>query len=128
VEHERTHLRQRHDLVLLPFAAWRAALPFLPTARMAHDAVVLLVEMLADDGATRVCAPASVAAAITAITAAPTPDGALGVSAGETAALRVRRLLEPSPALPFPVRVLVLGLSLLLVAVPTVLLLAPAFG
>jgi Zn-dependent protease with chaperone function len=128
VEHERTHLRQRHDLVLLPFAAWRTALPFLPTARMAHEAVVLLVEMLADDGAKRRCSAASVAAAIDAVLAAPAPDGALAVSAGETATLRARRLLEPRPALPLPLRVLVLGASLLLVAVPTVLLLAPAFG
>lgn len=128
VEHERTHLRQRHDLVLLPFAAWRDALPFLPTARMAHEAVVLLVEMLADDGAKRRCSAAAVAAAITTVVGSPAPDGGLAVTPGETAALRVRRLAEPQTAPSFALRVLVLGVSLLLVALPTVLLLVPAFG
>ncbi|GGJ94255.1 hypothetical protein GCM10010123_25100 [Pilimelia anulata] len=53
VAHERAHLAQRHDLVRLPFAAWQAAWPFLPGARMARASVDLLVEALADDAARR---------------------------------------------------------------------------
>ncbi|MCU1606360.1 MAG: peptidase Ste24p, partial [Modestobacter sp.] len=49
VAHERAHLRERHHLLLLPFLAWRAALPVLPAAGRAHDAVRDLVEMRADD-------------------------------------------------------------------------------
>ena len=49
--HERAHLTQRHDLVVLPFAAWSAALPWLPATRRARAAVELLVEALADDSA-----------------------------------------------------------------------------
>lgn len=125
VAHERAHLRGRHDLVLLPFAAWRAALP-LPTARMAHESVILLVEMLADDSARRAQPSTVVAAAIAAVVAAPVPEG--GIGAGQAATLRVRRLLEPSRPLPLTARLLVLCASLALVAGPTALLLAPAIG
>jgi Zn-dependent protease with chaperone function len=49
VAHERAHLAEHHHLLLLPFVAWRAALPVLPAADRAHDAVRDLVEMRADD-------------------------------------------------------------------------------
>ena len=51
--HERAHLRERHDLVLLPFTALRRAFPRSATCAGAHRAVALLVEMLADDRALR---------------------------------------------------------------------------
>src|SRR5580692_682239 len=51
--HERAHLRERHDLVLLPFTALRRAFPRSATCTGAHHAVALLVEMLADDRALR---------------------------------------------------------------------------
>src|ERR1700719_3930620 len=51
--HERAHLRERHDLVLLPFTALRRAFPRSATCTGAHLAVALLVEMLADDRALR---------------------------------------------------------------------------
>ena len=47
--HERAHLRERHDLVLLPFTALRRAFPKSATCTGAQRAVALLVEMLADD-------------------------------------------------------------------------------
>ena len=49
--HERAHLRERHDLVLLPFTALRRAFPKSATCTGAQRAVALLVEMLADDHA-----------------------------------------------------------------------------
>lgn len=51
VAHERAHLDQRHDLLVLAFESWNQALPWLPTSRLARLAVQELIEMLADDAA-----------------------------------------------------------------------------
>ena len=51
--HERAHVEQRHDLVVLPFAAFGTTFPWLPAVRSAQAQVALLVEMLADDRAAR---------------------------------------------------------------------------
>ncbi|MFT4234905.1 MAG: M56 family metallopeptidase [Microbacterium sp.] len=53
IAHERAHVEQRHDLLLLVFRAWRRALPWFPTAQRAEAEVAALVEMLADDHARR---------------------------------------------------------------------------
>lgn len=53
VAHERAHLTQRHDLLILAFESWQRSLPWLPTARLARSAVGELMEMLADDAALR---------------------------------------------------------------------------
>jgi bla regulator protein blaR1 len=47
--HERAHLRERHDLVVLPFVAWGATAPWVPGMARAQVAVAALVEMRADD-------------------------------------------------------------------------------
>jgi Zn-dependent protease with chaperone function len=97
--HERSHLAQRHDLVTLPFAAWQAALPFLPAARTARGAVTLLVEALADDAArARVgAAPLAAALRIVALAQAPCDAGAHGAL---DVPIRLARLgsAEPRPA------------------------------
>jgi Zn-dependent protease with chaperone function len=49
--HERAHLDQRHDLVVLPFVALGATFPRLRAVRTARAAVAQLVEVLADDRA-----------------------------------------------------------------------------
>jgi Zn-dependent protease with chaperone function len=64
VTHEHAHARGQHDLVILPFRAWQQTFPFLPAARQALAAVELLVEMLADDEASRRCGPGLVLAAL----------------------------------------------------------------
>lgn len=51
VAHEEAHLQQRHDIVLIAFRAWHAALPGFPIAALAESRVAGLVEMLADDRA-----------------------------------------------------------------------------
>ncbi len=51
--HERAHLRERHDLVLLPFTALLRAFGWSAVTRAAYAAVAMLVEMLADDRALR---------------------------------------------------------------------------
>ena len=53
IEHERAHLRARHDLVLEAFTALHAAFPRFVRSRVALDAVHQLLELLADDGAAR---------------------------------------------------------------------------
>lgn len=139
LSHERAHLAQRHHLLLWAFAAWRAALPWLPTSRLAQRAVNQLIEMLADDRALKDVRPATLARAI-AIVASGRPGPATGApdeltGAGEapeadarSAAQRVQRLLEPCPALPSARAAAALGCAALLLVVPTTLLLAPALG
>jgi Zn-dependent protease with chaperone function len=134
VAHERAHLAEHHHLLLLPFVAWRAALPVLPAADRAHDAVRDLVEMRADDVALgSLPAPdgrRALAAAIVAVAAGaggPLPDGALAVTGGAVA-VRVRRLLAPAAPLPAAARWAARACALALLLVPTGLLLAPALA
>jgi Zn-dependent protease with chaperone function len=96
IAHERAHLAERHDLVVLPFTAWRTALPVLPGVRRARSAVATLVEMVADDRACAVCDRLALATALARVGAGGAPDGALAVSGGATVE-RVRRLLDPPP-------------------------------
>ncbi|WP_347037427.1 M56 family metallopeptidase [Glutamicibacter halophytocola] len=51
ISHERSHLDQRHDLLILAFTAWNEALPWPPTSKLSLEAVRQLIEMLADDKA-----------------------------------------------------------------------------
>ncbi len=132
VAHERAHLTEHHHLLLLPFVAWRAALPVLPAADRAHDAVRDLVEMRADDVAlgslTGPDRRRTLAAAIVAVAAGAggqLPDGALAVTGGAVA-VRVRRLLAPAAPLPSGARWAALLSAVALLLVPTVLLVLPA--
>jgi hypothetical protein len=123
--HERAHLRERHDLVLLPFTALRRAFPRSATCTDAHRSVALLVEMLADDRALRGRPARELVSALVRFGTAgtcPAPAGALAAGEGEVAA-RVTRLLKPVRPLP-AVAVLAICLSAaLLVAAPVTLLL-----
>nr|WP_231709451.1 M56 family metallopeptidase [Arthrobacter sp. zg-Y895] len=145
--HERAHLAQHHHLLLWAFAAWRAALPWLPTSMLAQHSVNELIEMLADDEALRkvdrmtlVRAVAIVGSGSPAAPGAPTPPAdpqgrlrgtsplALGAPEGSEPlgiAGRLSRLLTPQPPLPRWQQWSVLCLSALLLAVPTTLLIAP---
>jgi Zn-dependent protease with chaperone function len=134
VAHERAHLAEHHHLLLLPFVAWRAALPVLPAADRAHDAVRDLVEMRADDVAlASLSGPdgrRTLAAAIVAVAAGAggqLPDGALAVTGGSVA-VRVRRLLAPAEPLPAAARWTALLSALALLLVPTLLLAVPALA
>ncbi|MCB5275199.1 hypothetical protein BJG92_02747 [Arthrobacter sp. SO5] len=144
--HENAHLSQHHHLLLWAFAAWRQALPWLPTTRLAQEAVNSLIEMLADDVALKCESRATLIKAIAIVasgsTGAPAVQMAFGepdasdVGAGQpgatggagsagTTASRVSRLLSPQPPLPEPLRLAVLAASLLLLAAPTALLIVP---
>ena len=115
--HEDAHVRERHDLVLLPFAALRRAIPWSRIVRDAQSSVALLVEMAADDRARRHCSPRRLATALLRFGAAgsmPAPQGALG-AVGHVMA-RVNRLIAPAAELPRPFRYGVVALSALLTA------------
>ncbi|MFJ3956604.1 M56 family metallopeptidase [Arthrobacter sp. NPDC090010] len=133
--HEGSHLSQRHHLLLWAFAAWRAALPWLPTTRVAQRAVNELIEMLADDAALKVSDTATLVRAVATVADGQQPrrgaleaeepleDDQAAVSA--TTVARVKRLLAGAPALPAPQRATVLTASVLLLLAPTALLIVP---
>lgn len=145
--HENAHLSQRHDLLLWAFAAWRQALPWFPTTRLAQVAVNSLIEMLADDVALRTESKGTLIKAIAIVasgSARPaervslpgtgaqdsSPEGSTlsgtgGADSPRTTASRVSRLLSPEPPLPAAQRALVLAASAMLLAVPTGLLIVP---
>lgn len=102
--HERAHLAARHDLVVLPFAAWRAALPFVAGVRRAQAAVATLVEMLADDQACRRCGPTPLARAIARVGGARTPGGALAFTGPHSQGAAVGTAADGTrPGHPLPV-------------------------
>lgn len=127
--HEMAHVRERHDLVLLPFSALRRALPWSQVVRDAQDAVGLLIEMAADDRARRRCSPRRLATALLRFGTAgsiPAPQGMLGTVGNQASVLlRVQRLLTPLPALPRRLRVAVLALSFALTVSAPLLWLLP---
>lgn len=119
--HERAHLRERHDLVVLPFVAWGATAPFVRGMVCAQVAVAALIEMRADDVAAARARSAALACALQTVGGAA-PAAALG---SFTAALdrRLVRITCPPAPLPRPVRVLVRLAACALVAVPPAALL-----
>jgi Zn-dependent protease with chaperone function len=122
--HERAHLRERHDLVLLPFTALRRAFPKSATCSDAHRAVALLIEMLADDHALRASLPRELVSALVRFGTAgacPAPAGALAAGEGEVAA-RVTRLMQPVRPLPTATVLAICLAAALLVAAPITLL------
>jgi Zn-dependent protease with chaperone function len=129
--HERAHLRERHDLVLLPFLALLRAFSWAGITTRAYRAVGLLLEMHADDRVLRQLPARELATALLRVGAAGgggVPAGALAV-AGEPAecevAARVIRLLRPPPGLNGVATTLVLAVSAALVGLPAALLVLP---
>ncbi|HEV2450578.1 MAG TPA: M56 family metallopeptidase [Streptosporangiaceae bacterium] len=129
--HERAHARERHDLVLLPFTALCRAFPRTRVVREAHQAVALLVEMLADDRARRARPGRELATALmrfgVAGAQAP-PSGTLAVERSEVpgdVVTRVVRLLEPQLRLARPLWITVCCGAALLVVVPAALFVVP---
>ena len=132
--HERAHLRERHDLVLLPFTALARAFPWSVLVQRSYASVALLVEMLADDHAARQRPARELVTALIRVGSAGTPGtpaGALAMADDDAAmadsgvTARVERLLMPSPGISLPARVLVCGAAAALVVVPAALLVMP---
>ncbi|MDP5225837.1 MULTISPECIES: M56 family metallopeptidase [Arthrobacter] len=134
--HESSHLTQRHHLLLWAFAAWRAALPWLPTTRVAQRAVNELIEMLADDAALKVSDRGTLIRAVAVVADGQQPGQYVpdvseplevndDAGASATTVARVKRLLSAAPALPPAQRLAVLASAVLLLLVPTALLIVP---
>ncbi len=128
IEHEKAHVRSRHDLLILPFQAWGAALGRLQGVRAAAGAVAELTEMLADDCAARRSAPSVLARALATVALAGV-SGDVGVVGSQTPAVagcsvaaRVDRLRHPRP-LPLSQLICIYVVAILLLAVPAALLL-----
>jgi Zn-dependent protease with chaperone function len=122
VAHERAHLRERHDLVVLPFVAWAATAPFVRGMAGAQAAVAALVEMRADDVAASRVPPAELACALRTVGGAA-PAAALS-SFGAALDRRLTRIGRPAP-LPLAVRVLLRLGAALLAVLPAATLLLP---
>jgi Zn-dependent protease with chaperone function len=129
--HERAHLRERHDLVLLPFLALLRAFSWAGVTTRAYRAVGLLLEMHADDRVLRQVPARELATALLRVGAAgggAVPVGAFAVSGQQVESevtARVIRLLRPPPGLSGAATSLVLVLCAVLVVLPTTLLVLP---
>ncbi|SEE22368.1 Peptidase family M48 [Arthrobacter alpinus] len=131
--HEQTHLTQRHHLLLWAFAAWRSALPWLPTSKLAQQAVSSLIEILADDVALRSVSKSTLVTAIALVASGPArlpADTLVATSGGQidtpaTTSARLGRLLTPAPSLGSGMQALIMAGAILLLAIPTALLLVP---
>ena len=128
IEHERAHLRARHDLLVLPFQAWAVALGWVPGVRPAGASVAELTEMLADDVAAARTSRSDLASALAKVAlsgpAAAAADRLADAPAiGATAVTdRVRRLLHPHPLSRWETAA-VSAVSILLMAIPASVLL-----
>ncbi|MFI0418816.1 M56 family metallopeptidase [Spongiactinospora sp. 9N601] len=128
--HERAHARERHDLVLLPFAALHRALPASRRVRDMLDAVALLVEMRADDRAARDSDRLTLATALRRFHTCehlPAPPGTLAATGHNTRRdldARIARLTTP-PRTSRPARVLLLLIALTVTSTPLSLFLLP---
>jgi Zn-dependent protease with chaperone function len=129
--HERAHLRERHDLVLLPFLALLRAFSWAGITTRAYRAVGLLLEMHADDLVLRQLPARELATALLRVGAAgcgAVPAGAFAVAGAQVeseVAARVIRLLRPPPGLSGAATSLVLALCAALVILPATLLVLP---
>ena len=132
IAHERAHVTQRHDILLVAFRAWHLSLPWFPIAYRAEREVGVLVEMLADDRARHAVPDKTLASAL-ALVAGARPDAedelversVLPVATAQQTRNRVKRLLAPGPPLSPVARAFVGLLAIALVAVPTILLVTP---
>ena len=123
--HERAHLASHHHRLLALARIGRLVLPFLPLMREADSQVARLVEMHADDAATRACDPRSLATALVALATAASPAPALAAAATDSVQ-RIHRLLGPAEPLGRARRQLLATIAAALALTPVALALAPA--
>jgi Zn-dependent protease with chaperone function len=122
LEHERSHLRARHDLVLEAFAVLHRAFPRWVASGAARREVEVLVEVLADRAAVRRADRRALVSALLTLAGSEAPAGSLGAS-GSSLAARVEVLRDiRSHRLQAP---LVAALAVALLALPTLLVVLP---
>jgi Zn-dependent protease with chaperone function len=126
--HERAHLAGRHHRLLAVSRIGRQVLPFLPLMRDAETQVARLIELHADDAATRAHDPGTLATALVVLATAATaasPAQALAAAATDTVQ-RIHRLLGPAEPLSRGRRHLLGAAAAALAFTPLLLALAPA--
>jgi Zn-dependent protease with chaperone function len=123
--HERAHLASHHHRLLALARIGRLVLPFLPLMRDADEQVARLVEMHADDAATRACDPRSLATALVTLATTAGPAPALAAAATDSVQ-RIRRMLGPAEQLSRARRQLLRGTAAAFAVAPLLLALAPA--
>ncbi|MCE0538502.1 M56 family metallopeptidase [Kineosporia rhizophila] len=143
IEHERAHLRARHDLLLEFFTVLYEAAGRRAGTEAALIQTAVLVELLADDAARRLYGPQPLIAALATMgnstalenpatpksSHTPAPEAAAGLSdevVGIGVLPRLRRLVDaPVSVAPPGLAVAVYLLALALITVPTVALALP---
>lgn len=123
--HERAHLASHHHRLVALARIGRLVLPFLPLLRDADEQVAKLVEMHADDAATRSSDPRSLATALVALATAGTPAPTLAAAATDSVQ-RIHRLLGPAKPLGRARRQLLRATAAALAMTPVLLALTPA--
>jgi len=93
--HERAHLAGHHHRLRAMARIARQVLPFLPLMRDADVQVARLVELHADDAATRARDPQALAGALVVLATGASPAPALAAAATD-AIQRINRLLRPA--------------------------------
>ena len=123
--HERAHLTGRHHRLLAMARIGREVLPFLPLMRDAEAQVARLVELHADDAATRARDPRLLATALVVLATAASPASALAAGATDSVQ-RIHRILGPSEPLGRARRQLLRATAAALALTPVLLALTPA--
>ena len=123
--HERAHLVGRHHRLLALARIGREVFPFLPLMRDAEQQVARLVELHADDAATRARDPRPLATALVVLATAAGPAPALAAGATDSVQ-RIHRLLGPSEPLGRARRQLLRAAAAALAVAPVLLALTPA--
>jgi Zn-dependent protease with chaperone function len=123
--HERAHLAGRHHRLLAMARIGRQVLPFVPLMRDADTQVARLVELHADDAATRASDPRSLATALVVLATVGSPEPALAAAATD-AAQRIHRLLGPAEPLGPARRHLLRARAAAFALTPVLLALTPA--
>jgi Zn-dependent protease with chaperone function len=127
IAHEHAHLRAHHQLLQALARIARRTAPLLPLSRHADEQVATLIELHADDVATRESGPAPLASALAILATAAAPGPSPGLSATSADVLqRVHRLLRPAPPVSPLRRRLLAAAALVLVVGPFLLALLPA--
>ena len=123
--HERAHLTGRHHWLLAMARIGREVLPFLPLMRDAEEQVARLVELHADDAATRARDPRLLATALVVLATSASPAPALAAGATDSVQ-RIHRLLGPGEPLGRARRHLLRATAAALALTPVLLALTPA--
>jgi len=121
LEHERSHLRSRHDLVLEAFTVLHRAFPRWVASEAARDEVEVLVEVLADRAACRDGHRRALLCALLTLAGSPAPAGALGSSGSLAARVEVLRDTRPHRAQAAAVSLL----AVVILAAPTLQVVLP---